>query len=372
MLQKKNILEFTPLAASLLALLLLLMALNGCNDSNAQDQPAQTIAEKMGKPQVTVAPVKLMDFENIVEANGILMPGRHTKLTALVGGKLETIRADIGQRVKKDDLLFQVRTVDYELALQQAEASLARAEIQVNAGERELKRMENLFQGGSATEQMRDQATTAFEDATAALKQAVVGRDRARQSLADCTVTAPYDGIITARNLQEGEFAAPGMEVLEIMDLTTLNAELNVSERYAGTIGIDASVTLMPSSGNEPVKGKIVAVNPKIDLSKRTYLIKVAVDNRTGKLQAGQFCTARLTLPLLKQQPAIPSAAIMRDEGQSTVWVVDNGKVIQKAIRDNGTFDGWTWIADGLKEGQMVVTHGGGGLMDNAAVEIIN
>ena len=372
MLQKRNIIEFIPVAAALLALLLLLMALSGCKDSNAQDQPVRTIAEKMSTPQVKTAQVKLMDFENIIEANGMLMPGRQTKLTALVGGKLDTIQADIGQRVKKGSLLFQVRTVDYELALQQAEASLARTEIQVKAGERELRRMENLFQGGSATEQMRDQATTAYEDATAALKQAVVARDRARQSQADCKVTAPYDGVITARDLQEGEFAAPGMEVLEIMDLSTLNAELNVSERYAGKIGLDATVALTLSSGDSPVKGKIIAVNPKIDLNKRTYLIKVAVDNKSGKLQAGQFCTARFTLPLLKQQAAVPSTAVIRDQGKSAVWVVEDGKAIKTTIRDNGTFDGWTWVADGLKAGQVVVTQGGGGLMENVKVDIIN
>ena len=350
-----------------LVLIIALSAICGCNDNNAQAQ--QTVLEKNGKPAVTTEQVKLKDFQSVIETSGTLMPARHAKLTTLVGGKLETIRVDIGDSVKDGDILFQVRTVDYELALKQAEATLARAQIMVRDRKREKTRIENLFKGGSATEQMQDQANTAYEDAISALELSAASCDTARQALKDCTIKAPYDGKITAKYLQEGEFAKAGTEVIEIMDLSTLNAEVNVSERYAGKIGQGTSVTISPSSGVAPVTGTIVAINPKIDLAARTFLVKVAVDNRDRALQAGLFCTARFTLPVSRQQTAIPRTALSRDLGKSTVWIIEDGKAYQKEVVDNGIHDGWAWISSGLEAGQYVVTDGAGSLIQGVEVE---
>jgi RND family efflux transporter MFP subunit len=343
----------------------------GCNDSNAQVEQ-QTLLEKKGKPKVHTVQVELKDFQETIEASGMLMPARHTRLTTLVGGKVETIRVDIGDRVAAGDVLFQVRTVDYELALKQAEAALARAQIMVKDRKREMTRIENLFRGGSATDQMRDHAGTAVEDAGSGLQQAVAARDRARQSLADCTIKAPYAGTITAKNVQAGEFAKMGTEVLEIMDLATLNAELNVSERYAGKIGLKADVKIVPSSSATPIDGNIAAVNPKIDLNTRTFLVKVSVDNADGSLQAGRFCSARFLLPVSRQQTAIPASALIRDQGKSSVWIIENNTANLQEVVDKGIYDGWAWIAGGcLKAGQRVVRQGAAGLLPGVEVELI-
>jgi len=340
----------------------------GCGDKTAQ--ATQTLEEKQGKPEVKTAQVELRDFQSLVEASGTLVPARHAMLATLVGGKLQTIRVDIGDKVKRGDILFQVRTVDYELALKKAEAAHRRSEVMVKDRQREMARVENLFNGGSATEQARDQAITAFEDALSALSLAGASRDTARQSLEDCIVKAPYDGKITAKYIQEGEFARPGTKVLEIMDLTTLNAEIDVSERYAGKITTETSVSVLPSTGAESLTGKIAAINPKIDLAGRTFLVKTAIDNTSGSLQAGLFCTARFALPAAKNKTAVPVSAMSRDQGKSTVWLIEDGMAYKKDVVDNGIYDGWVWIKSGLKQGQHVVIEGAGSLIEGVEVEV--
>jgi len=66
----------------------------------------------------------------------------------------------------------------------------------------------------------------------------------------------------------------------------------------------------------------------------------VAVDNRDGKLQAGLFCSASFKLPLIKDQMTIPTAALSRDEGRSTVWIVENGKAHLRNVSEGGSLDG--------------------------------
>ena len=342
----------------------------GCSNEKAQAQ--QTFMEKKGKPEVSTVQVALKDFQSFIDASGTLVPAHHAKLTTLVGGKLETIRANIGDHVVKGDILFEVRTVDYDLALRQAKASLKRARVMEKDRKREMKRIENLYSGGSATEQARDKAITALEEALSAVDLAVATRDTAQQALKDCTITAPYDGVITGKYLQEGEFSKSGTPVLEIMDLATLNAEIDVSEQYSGKIGPGTSVTVNPSTDSQPVPGNIVAINPKIDLAGRTFLVKVAVDNTDGRLQAGLFCTARFTLPIHKQQTAIPAAALSHDQGKSTVWIIEGSKAYRKNVTDNGIHDGWAWIVSGLETEQSVVTEGAGSLIDGVEVELID
>ncbi|MBW2636441.1 MAG: efflux RND transporter periplasmic adaptor subunit [Deltaproteobacteria bacterium] len=338
-------------------------------NGNAEETAAK---EAGGIQKVKTAPVELRDFQPIIQATGTLVPRRHTDVYSLAGGQIEKLPVDIGDTVSKGALLFMIRTVDYRLALQQSEANLARAAVMVRDRKREKERIKNLFEAGSATQQMHDQTITAHEETEAALAQAVAARDIARQALKDCTALAPYDAVITARYLEEGEFIGKGKRVLEIMDLSVLNAEMELPERYAGTVTKGLSVDLSFNYRDESVQGTIVAVNPKLNPANRTFLVKVAVDNREGALQAGLFCTGRFKLPVKEKQMAIPATALLRDEGRSTVWVIMDGKAYPKNVKEGDFFNGLVWILDGLEPGDRVVTKGSGGLIEGTSVTVSN
>ena len=352
-----------------LIILLFLLFFTGCGNDSSTDNT--TVSETIGPRTVKTATVSLRDVQNSTQATGTLVPVRHAELNSLVSGRIEKLPVDIGDKVVKGQLLFRIRTVDYRLALQQAEANLARARVVLKDRKREKNRMQNLSEAGSATEQMRDQAITACEESQAAFKQAQAARDIARQFLTDCTITAPYDSVVTARYLEESEYIKKGNKVLEIMDLTVLNAELELPERYAGEIDPQLPVTLSFSSRcSGSITGKVVAVNPKVDETNRTFLVKVAVDNKEGKLQAGLFCSANFQLPLKKDQLTIPTTALSRDQGRSTVWIVKDGKAYSRMVCEGESLDGWVWILDGLKPGDMVVTEGASGLIEGTDVTV--
>ena len=332
----------------------------------------ETTAKKAEATQkVKTSSVELRDFQPIIQATGTLVPRRHTDVYALAGGQIEKLPVDIGNHVSKDALLFMIRTVDYRLALQQAEANLARAEVMVRDRKREKERIKNLSEAGSATQQMNDQTITAYEESEAALAQAVAARNIARQALHDCTTVAPYDAVITARYLEEGEFIGKGKKVIEIMDLSVLNAEMELPERYAGTVTKGLSVDLSFNYRSESVVGTVVAVNPKLNPTNRTFLVKVAVDNRDGNLQAGLFCSGRFKLPVKEKQMAIPTGALIRDEGRSVVWIIKDGTVYKREVKEGSFFNGFVWILEGLNPEDTVITEGSGGLIEGKPVTIL-
>ncbi len=336
---------------------------------------SQNVAVESQEPEtrsmvntVKTEEVQIRDFNPVYETTGSLMAHIQTQLKVQVGGEIEMLPAEIGSNVKKGDVLVQIRRVHYELALKQAEANLQQARVVLKDREREKARMTNLFGEGFATEQMRDQSVTGYEQALAAFQQAQAVRDTASQAVKDTTIVAPYDGVVTGRYVDLGGYVGQGGEVLDMMDLSVLNAEIEIPERYAGQIASGIPVIVKISSRNEERSGEIRAVNPRIESASRTFLVKVEVPNPDLSLQSGLFCTVTIPLPEQKNQIAISRYAVIRDEGRSKVWVVENGKAYQRVITEGPALDGYVMITDGLKRTDRVVVDGMGGLSEGADV----
>jgi RND family efflux transporter MFP subunit len=362
-MRRLRTIAYFTLASAMLAL-----TLHGCSDVETAAESQDSTA--LGPRPVKVAQVERRDFRPTVKTTGTLVPRRHAELPALVGGKIARLPVDVGSLVRRGDLLFEVRTVDYELALQRAEATLAGAEVAVEAAHRERERLDNLFDEGSATDQMRDLAVTDHDSALAAMEQARAARDQAEQALRDCTVRAPHDGVVTARYREPGEFIARGDPVIEIMDVSLLHAELELPERYAGLIPPGSSVSLGLQHRGTGIEGEVSTVNPKIETSTRTFMVKVDVDNSDGSLQAGLFCSASFPLPPQLDQLAVRVDALVRDEGRTTVWIVEDGVVASREITEGPALDGWILVRSGLEEGDLVVVEGGGGLIEGGEVVV--
>jgi membrane fusion protein (multidrug efflux system) len=158
--------------------------------------------------------------------------------------------------------------------------------------------------------------------------------------------------------------------VVEIMDLATLEAEVDLPEPYFEIVSTGSPVSVEVGSMQMRVDGEVIAVNPKIDPSTRTFLIKVRVDNREERLKAGLFCSGLLSLPSIKGAIAVPASAVLNDEGRSYVWVVQAGQVERRFIRAGVSAEDHVQAAEGLQLGEKVVVEGLGGLMDGTPIEV--
>jgi len=355
---------------SLLAVAVLLGAYSCGGRSTEGDVQGADGTSGTAQAVVRVAAVELRDYEPVLLAPGTLVADRRAELRAMVAGDLEKLPVDIGDEVRTGDLLFQIRLVDYRLALQRAEAALTEADAAVEDSERERRRLENLLADGAATEQMRDKAITANRLAVAAVERFRAARDTAAQQLEDATVKAPYPAVVTARFGEPGEYVKKGNPVLEITDLAMLNAELDIPERFIGVVSKGMPASLEFEAGVEDAEGLVVAINPKVDRSSRTFRVKVEVDNASRALSAGMFCSVRLGLALETDRAAVPEAAVIRDGGRSTVWVVEDGVAFQRPIEEAGSADGYVLTRSGVQLDQEVVIDGFGGLVDGSAVVV--
>ncbi len=373
---------------------------------------------------VEVTSVVRRDFNRTLQSTGSLIPKDRARLRALVEGPLEAVFVDIGDSVQTGQALFKTRPVDSELAVESAEAALrtsrsnlnellawrrseeidvlraeaARSESEYQRLRNERDRAASLLERGAISTSEWEQARTVFETAEAMLeisrerlliaetgptKESIevaenrvtekeVALAQAQQRLEDTSVKAPFNGIITGKFLNRGDYVKRGEAVLEITDLSSLEAEMKTPERYASLMKVGIPVTLSIESLLTQREGQITAVNEAIDLSTRTFLVKVRIDNRDHSIKAGTFFTGVFQLPPVRDSIAIPTAALRQEGGRSLVWVADGGRARQLIVVAGEQDDDYVQIRSGLSGDEKVVIEGAGALSEGDPLQIFS
>jgi RND family efflux transporter MFP subunit len=415
-LQMIRKLEWVSLLACLLTL--------GCGPDGSAAEIGADKESALRAREVEVTSVVRRDFNRTLQSTGSLIPEGRARLRALVEGPLEAVFVDIGDPVKSGQALFQTRPVDSRLAVESAEAALRTARASLNEllawrrseeidvlraeatrSEAEYQRLRNerdraasLLERGAISTSEWEQARTVFETAEAMLeisrerlliaetgptKEAIevvenratekeVALAQALQRLEDTSVKAPFNGIITGKRLNSGDFVKRGDEVLEITDLSSLEAEMKTPERYSSLMKVGIPVTLSIESLLLERKGQITAVNEAIDLNTRTFLVKVRIDNRDHSIKAGTFFTGVFQLPPVRDSIAIPTAALRQEGGRSLVWVAEDGRARQLIVVAGEQDDNYVQIRSGLSGDEKVVIAGAGALSEGDPLQIFS
>jgi cobalt-zinc-cadmium efflux system membrane fusion protein len=195
----------------------------------------------------------------------------------------------------------------------------------------------------------------AVAEARVAEAQAEV--DVQQQNRQKATVRAPYDAVITDRYADRGDRVTPlpRFELMEIMDLSVLLAQVGVPERYIQQLHVGDAAAVHVVGAGEPLPGTVVHVNDKVEPATRTFRVRVAVANRPRRYKVGQFVQVVFQVGTTAQTLVVPSPAVTYTGGQPVVFVVADGHAVARHVTVGLVSDGQTEIRSGLKEGARVV-----------------
>lgn len=208
--------------------------------------------------------------------------------------------------------------------------------------------------------------------AEAAVAQAEAEVVRAQWEVDKTTIRAPYDGVVTDRYVDEGErvTAMPRVEIMEIMDLSFLVAQLGVPERHIGQIQIGDLARVYMKGSVQPVPGIVALMNDKVDPSNRTFRIRVAIRNDERQFKVGQFVRVELQVESSPDALTIPAEAIAYTGGEAHVFVFDDGRVRKRAVELGVANADAAEVLSGLVEGEQVVVDDPSILSDGMSVEV--
>lgn len=308
---------------------------------------------------VNVAPVQSRVSQRNLSLVGTVAANQVIDVKAEVQGKLLSLNAGLGDRVRKGQTLGRIDNQLQQLAVRNAEGQLADAR-------RNVERYKNLLEGGAATQAQYDQYELAFRNAANQLAQA-------RKQLVNAVVTAPISGQITRKSAEAGAFLNPGSPIVTIVDVSRLKVQLNVAENdvYALQPGDPVNITTTVFPG-VTYPGKITFISPAGDEA-HNYPVEVSFANQAkNALKAGTYVDVTFNRRSGAPSLQIPREALVGSVKNAQVYVVgdDNLTRLRKVTlgADNGDY---LEVREGLREGERVVTTGQINLADSTRVDVI-
>ena len=294
---------------------------------------------------------------------GNLQAFEESPIFARTNGYLLRWYKDIGSRVHKGELLAAIDTPEVDQELSQARASREQINAALGLAKISADRWANLRKSDSVSQQEADQQTSAYEQAKANLAAADANVRRLEQLESFKNVYAPFDGVITRRNVDPGMLinagAAAGHEMFDIARVDPLRVFVNVPQAYAPGMkaGVKAAVMLQEFAGQQ-FTGTVVRTADAIDMATRTLLTEVDVPNREGRLLPGSFGQVHLATGNSLPRMTIPvNAMLFRAEGPQVAVVNGNSKVQLKPITIGRDFGATIEILGGLDSSDQIIIN---------------
>lgn len=333
--------------------------------------------------QVAVTAVSVVSPKQTAPAQEIILPGNaqpfiSSPIYARTNGYLKNWYADIGAHVKQGQLLAVIDApeVDQQLAqslsnLNTAKANLALAEITKN-------RYLELIKTNAVAQQDVDNAVGSYNanEAIVEADQANVRELQALQSFEK--IYAPFDGVVTARNTDIGDLIDSGSsggvktDMFHIAQPGTLRVYVNVPEEYSQgvKVGMTANLVLAEFPGRN-FQGKLVRTAEAINVTTRTLLIEIDVDNPSGRLFTGSYAEVHLKVPTQASTYLLPvNTLIFRSEGLQ-VGIVKDGKVALSTVTPGHDLGNEIEIVAGLKANDQVIIDPPDSLVSGQQVQIV-
>jgi len=342
--------------------------------------------------------------QTALNASGYITPRRRATIAAKITGRVTAVFFDEGTRVKEGQMLATLDDADYKRALDStkadrdsAEAAIADLEVQLRNAEIELKRAQQLHDAGIGTQEALDNARTTADSLRAKIslaKQQVAASEariaEAQQAVDNCSIHAPFAGIVVSKDAQVGEMVSPNSAgggftrtgIATIVDMNSNEIEVDVNESYIARVkegqAVRATLDAFPDA---PYDAKVRTVIPTADRQKATVKVRISflkLDDKILPDMGVKVAFLEEPKPMAKKGldktpeavAYIPKSAVRSDSNASFVYLMSNGAVERRAVTIGTERGTDVSVLAGLAPGDSIVVKGPENLRDGEKVEI--
>lgn len=303
------------------------------------------------------ATLALRDLDRRIRVIGTINPARRADLSAQTGGLVEAVNFRPGDRVSEGDVLVQVDVERLTLELGQARSNADATRAQLSLAQGQLDRIRQLVDRNVATTSTLEEAQSAVDGLVAQLTAMDDMVRLAELSLRNATVTAPFDGIVTARAVEPGTVIAAGSTLISVVDLATV--ELEAAAPVAAGVFLKPGQSVEVRVDGLPDRlfdGTVVRINPVAATGTRAIPVYIAMDNPDGLLFGGMFATADVVVATAPGAMAMPTDAIRSDAGGTYVLRIEDDTLVRAPVTIAESWEGnLTRISAGLEPGDEVI-----------------
>jgi HlyD family secretion protein len=358
------------------------------------------------KPLVEVTtvhkPVGAGGREALLNASGYVTPRRRATIAAKITGRVTGVFFDEGTRVQEGQLLAMLDDSDVQKALSSskadrdsAEAAIADLQVQLRNAQIELHRADQLQKAGVQTQEQLDTASMNADSLKAKIdlaKAQVAGSQariqEAQQAVDNCTIKAPFSGIVVSKDAQVGEMVSPisagggftRTGIATIVDMNSNEIEVDVNESYIARVKDGQHVTaILDAYPDWEIPSHVRTIIPTADRQKATVKVRISFDKLDPRILPDMGIKVTFLGEEHKEEPGakaavamplIPQSAVRDDGGKKIVFLVKDDRLERRAVTLGGTRGSDTEVVAGLVVGDTVVVNGPTDLHDGQTVAI--
>lgn len=318
---------------------------------NCSDKKNEAVEQQEEKPKVKLAAVSVRDVKQIEEYTATVESDVKNNISSNSVLRIEKINVEVGDMVRKGQLLVQMNT-----------AMLQQLKLQIENQRVEFNRVNELYKVGGASKSEWDNAKMMLD----------VNETQYANRLENTQLLSPIDGVVTARNYDNGDM--PGnMPILTIESLSPVKMKINVSETYYPLVkkGMGVEVRL-DVYGDEVFAGKVSLVYPTVDPITHTFPVEITLANANQRVRPGMFARAVLAFGI-ENRVVVPDQAIVKQMGAGDhyVYVYEGGKVSYNKVQLGRRLGDEYEVISGVPTDAQVVVAGQKKLADGVEVEVV-
>jgi RND family efflux transporter MFP subunit len=361
------------------------------------DKTGQTGSNAGNPRKVKVVRAQRTTVPRTISVSGTLAAEEEIVLSMKVAGRVQSVFVDLGSPVKRGQPLVRLEPADFQLRVQQSEATYQQARVrlglsangsddgsdlnleetgvvrQAKAVLEEAKltreRMESLNKEGLIPKSQLDDAMAQYQVADARYQDAVEEvRSRqalliqrraelaiARKQLSDSTLLSPGEGIIQEKRVTAGQFVSAGDSVMTMVRVHPLRLKLAVPERDASNIRAGQKVDVRLEGDRRVYAGRIARVSPAITADNRTLMVEAEIANEHGLLRPGSFARAEIITESMDPVVLVPDSSVVTFAGLTKVFSVENNETKEKRVKIGRASKGAIEVVEGIEEGETIV-----------------
>lgn len=344
-----------------LAAIAVVIVVAGITTRKMADARLSEWTESQAVPVVAVAAPDTKSKRSSIDLPGRLEAYSQAQIYARVSGYIKDLKVDIGSPVKAGQLLAEIDAPDLDQQIMQAEADVTTAKANLELARQTLDRGRSLITSGAVSQQTLDQRAADAASRQGLQKSAQANLDRLRVLEKFKRITAPFDGLVTARNTDLGALinaGAGGAPLFVVSDTARLRVYVNVPQNYVPSVRIGTQAALVvPEYPQRSFAATVEASSQSVDAASGTTRILLIVENSTGSLMTGAFANVRLELPGPDKAINVPASALIFDQaGLHVATIGPDGRVLLKAVTISRDFGREVEIGSGLAVQDRIIT----------------
>jgi RND family efflux transporter MFP subunit len=270
---------------------------------------------------VRVGQVDIRKLQHRVPVIGRLREVRRVTVTSEIEGRIVDLAVEVGDTLEAEQtVIAQIDETWANLRLTSATAAVAEARAALQQSESDLRQLEQLSTAGSARPKEVEDGRTRVATDQARLEAAVADRDRAQTEARRARVVAPFDGAVSQKLAEVGQWVDPGDGIVEVISIGQIDAVIDVPERLVGKLAIGDEIEVRIEAVGESMIGRVAAVRPDGSNASRTFPVQVRLKDPEQRLRAGMSVVAEVPVLRESEYITVPRDAVLFNATGAAVW----------------------------------------------------